>query len=709
MTHAWNPSEKTWRFHVVRAVLALSILLIFLRLVQIQIVEREKYVKQALEQYTRKFVVRANRGWIYDRSLTPLALNKPCYDIGIDKHFAKDLPGASKKLARILNQSQRTILEKIRRAKSFVLLARKLEETDASVIKLMNIPGVKVIRSSERVYPLNEKLAQVLGFVDVDGHGLSGIEFAFEHYLSGKDGKSVLQKDATGRTLMPVSSFNREQKSGNDVILTIDQVIQTIAEEELRNAVEENNAKGGSVIITNPQTGEILAMASLPGFDANHATEYKPETWRIRPITDIFEPGSTFKIVTLAAAVSHGIDKTREIVYCENGQYKIYGEQINDSKKHGWLSFEKVFIKSSNIGVAKIANAVGKNGMFTTSRNLGFGNRTGIELPGEVSGILKRPSEWSRFSLSAISYGHEVAVTPLQVAMAYGAIANGGKLMKPLIVTEVRSKDKKTLLEFEPQTIRRVMPPEMAEQLTEILTAVVESGTGKSAKIPHASIAGKTGTAQKPLADGSGYSNTKFVASFAGFYPSDQARILIYVILDEPTPAHSGGSVAAPTFRKILAHILEVDSDLEQRRVEPPTKKVLASKPNLIPDFTNRRLETAMRILHELGISPTIRGEGSIVQEQEVVTPANEKQEPEIILTLANYPDAEAYVTMPDLSRYALRKALCELSARGLNAKIVGSGRVVKQDPPAGSRIRAGAKCYLVCEPVSKKTIMARM
>ncbi|MFQ5640314.1 MAG: penicillin-binding transpeptidase domain-containing protein [bacterium] len=704
----WGPSDRVWRYVFVRILLSFVFFIIFVRLVQIQIVDRKKYVKQALEQYTRELVVKANRGHIYDRKLTPLALNKPCFDLGIDKKYVKDMRKTSRNLARVLEQSELTIQKKIRNSRNFVLLARKLDKDDAAVIKLMDMPGVRVIPTTERVYPLNEKLAHVLGFVDVDGHGISGIELRFDNYLSGKDGKSVLQKDAFGNVLMQVSSSLGNRESGHDVILTIDHVYQTIAEEELKKTVTQYSAQGGCVIITEPHSGKILAMASQPGFDANRATEYPPEIWRIRPVTDIFEPGSTYKIVTMAAAVSLGIDKIKTEVNCENGTYRIFGEEINDSKKYGVLSFDNIFVKSSNIGTAKIATEIGKNELFKMSRSFGFGNPTGIDLPGEVSGILKRPTEWSRFSLAAISYGHEVAVTQLQIAMAYGAIANGGQLMRPIIVEEVRSQDKQTLFKSVPQVIRRLMTSKTSEKLTGILQNVVAKGTGKQAKIANVSIAGKTGTAQKLLSNKSGYSNTAFVASFAGFYPSEHPDILIYVTVDEPNPAHSGGQVAAPTFRNILERIMEIRNPAGAAQTRTIVQAQDSAQNSLIPDCTLRRQEIAAGILKEYGIVPKILGSGSFIKDQKLLTSDDEEKELEIVLTLTDYPKETEYVTVPSLADDSLRKALNKLSAQGLRAKVTGSGRVVKQDPKAGSKIRVGARCYLICEPVFNKGLVTR-
>lgn len=511
----------------------------------------------------QKYVMKANRGLIYDRNLTPLALNKVSYDVGVDKHFVKNIESTSRKLAMSLSMNQSEIARKIRHGSGFVMLARRVSEKSAADIRMLNLDGVKVSELNQRVYPLNEKLAQVIGFVDVDGHGLGGLEFAYDSYLAGVDGMSILQRDATGEIVMPIANRTLEGKSGHDLVLTIDHIFQIIAEEELKKGIEKYKAHGGTILILNPNSGEILAMASAPSFDANRAADYDASSWRIRPVTDLHEPGSTFKIVTMAAALSDGMKKMNDIVFCENGKFKLYGHEINDSEKMGWQSFRNVFVNSSNIGTAKIARELGKDRLFVASRNFGFGNKTGIELPGEVSGMLKKPAEWSAFSVAAISYGHEVAATPLQIAMAYAAIANGGRLLKPAIVKEVRAKNNDVQYNFRPQVIRTVLDAPTCDNMIAILEDVVEKGTAQQAKIEGQKIAGKTGTAQKPR-DGK-YSDSDFFASFVGFYPSRSARVLIYVALDEPKPMHSGGHVAAPVFRNILQRILQLSDEIEVR------------------------------------------------------------------------------------------------------------------------------------------------
>ncbi len=690
-----QPKERVWRFRLVQLCLYLVSIVLFLRLVQIQVLGHEKYTSLATKQYVSGHVRKAERGLILDRNYKPLALSNPSFDIGVDKRMLDDPEKVSRKLAVVLKKTSSELTNKIRKGSNFITLERKIDQNKAAVIKLMNLEGVSIVESTERVYPFKEKLAQVLGFVDIDGNGLSGIELEFNEHLKGEDGWSVLQKDARGQRILPISASTENQKSGDDIVLTIDHVIQTIAEEELSDTVSRFNAKGGSVIITNPHTGEVLAMAALPGFDANRAAKSTPAAWRIRTITDIFEPGSTFKIVTMMAALENGVKKPDDVIFCENGKYKIFGEVINDSENHAWLSFRNVFKHSSNIGVAKIAQDVGKEQMYKAARDLGFGIKSGIGLPGEVSGILKKQTEWSRFSVTAISYGHEVAVTPLQMALAYGAIANDGKLMRPLIIKEIKTKSQETVSAFWPQSIRRVMSAETAQEMTSILEEVVEDGTGILAGISGGRVAGKTGTAQKPLDGGKGYSNSKYVASFAGFYPAEHPEYLIYVTIDEPYPVHSGGNVAAPTFRKILQRILNIYPNPKPHSGETLAKEIEKPAIEAIPDLTGRRVETAKQILENMSIKYRATGSGEIVTGQELKTDPESGKFQEVVFTVSDFSNQDEYVIMPKLSGLSMRRAISELSIRGLTVKVFGSGRVYKQVPMAGEKIKAGARCML--------------
>ena len=697
---------RKWRLQFVKVTLFLVGAIIFARLFQIQVLDREKYKAEAEKQYVGTAMVSADRGLIYDRNMLPLALNKPCYKVGVHKSSAQDLRSTSRKLGKVLKQNYRTILSKIRNGPRFVWIDTKVEPDVATAVARLKLPEVAVIGSSERVYPLENHLAQVIGFQNVDGKGISGIELAWDEYLRGENRLITLQRDALGRNLRTIRFDGEEIWRGKNVVLTIDNIIQTIAEEELRIAVEKHNAKGGSVVITNPNTGEIVAMASLPGFNANEAAKHSAASWRPRPITDILEPGSTFKIVTMVAALTSGRRKLDDLIYGENGTFKIFGEKIQDTKKHGWLTLRTAFTKSSNICIAKVAQRIGADELFLIGRKFGFGNQTGIELPGEVAGIYKAPKDWSKFSLAAISYGYEVAVTPLQMAMAYGAIASGGWLLKPLIVKEIRNRDNKVVELFEPQVIRRVMDQKIAEAMAGLLEEAVESGTGQEAKIQNLRIAGKTGTTQKLLNGGSGYSKSRYMASFAGFYPADQPKILIFLTIDEPGPSYYGGTVAAPAFRKILKRILMIYDHLEEKKSPQP----LLATPTVLRDFlevlVGRRSEAAISLLEERNLKPELNGHGPIVGRLEMKTPSDSLSEPEIHLTLSPYPQAEHQRRMPNLRGLSLRRAVSELALRGLKVRIIGTRRVERQQPSAGKLVKVGTICVLEGRPVSEiKTI----
>jgi len=690
----------------VRVILFLLCAIVAARLVHIQLLSHKKYVALAEEQYLREYVKKALRGRIYDRKMVTVALNKPSYDLGLDIRNVEDADRTARKIAAISDLSYTEVYTRIKSRKNFVYLRRNITEQQAAIFRGSAIAGIRVLERSERNYPMKEKLAQVLGFVNVDGHGLSGIELKLNDILKGRDGWSIQQKDAKGNSILPVQAATQTTENGQDVILTIDNIIQAIADEELEQAVKHFNAKSGSVVITNPRTGEILAMASVPGFDPNATTRADSASWRNRCITDIFEPGSTFKFVTLLAALQDSIKTANDIIYCENGRYKLFGETIRDSEKHGWLSVRNILKYSSNIGIAKIALEVGKERLFRTARSFGFGLKTGIELPGEVSGILRKPKAWSAFSVAAIAYGHEVAVTPLQMAMAYGAIANGGKLMKPAIVKQIVDATGKPVYHFEPTVIREVMRPQLAQAITNILEEVVESGTGVKARIANHRIAGKTGTAQKLQISGRGYSNSRYMASFAGYYPADDAKYLIFINIDEPFPTHSGGSVAAPTFRKMLTRILDVYGEVEAQPAPLTTQLRELPKPSRIPELRGRNVETAIKLLNEQGVSFKIIGDGAIVLRQALRTQGEGADL--LVVETTNPPVGHSMQIMPDLVGLSVRQAISECALRGLKVKIFGSGDVIRQKPASGSKIKSGAQCMLECRPSRRLHILGR-
>ncbi len=690
-----------WRFTF--ASLAIYCLLFALlgRLVFVQLFQHKKFRQMGIDQYNGTFPARAPRGIIYDRSGIALALNRPRYDLTVHKGYVTDLREVSLRLAKLLGRDGPGLYRKLRTEKNaYVVVARDVSDEDAKVIELSKIPGVNISQASERIYPFQGNLAQVLGFTDIDGKGVSGLELYLGAHLTGMDGWKILQRDARGRSIMPIESLTQEAVRGSDVTLTIDHIMQAIAEEELAQAVSTYNAQGGTVIITDPNSGEILAMASNPGFNPNNYQNAPPETQRIRAITDMLEPGSTFKIVAMMVGLAGGM-KTDDIVFAENGKYRLYGELINDSENHGWLSFNDVFMHSSNIATAKIAMRFGKFDFYRAARAFGFGNKTGIELPGETAGILKAPSEWSRFSLAAMSYGHEITASTLQMAVAYGAVANGGLLMKPSIVKHIQGPRERDGYRFTPQIIRRVMPSEIAYKMRRILKSVVEEGTGTEAKIEGMSIAGKTGTAQKPLTGQAGYSNKNFVASFVGFYPAEAPKLLVYGTVDQPHPVHSGGKVSAPMVRRIIERITQIYDRPEITEKPPQITKATNSevtKAEHVPDLTGRSLETATRVLRQLKNKYHVQGSGTLVKKQETIT-ERKHDDPVVVLHVGVPPVPKEYTEMPNVVGMPIRKAVSELSLHGISAKAVGSGAVATQSPGYEARVKFGAQAYLICEP----------
>lgn len=689
-----DKNRGVWRTGLVKFWLFAAVAVLFVRLVQVQIVHHEVYAQRAAEQYTRRYTKEAARGPILDRNGTPLAVNVPRFEIGVDKVTAGNLKNLCDKLAPLLGHKPQAMRERLRSSGNYVQISRKLSEEKASVIQALQLRGVSIIEKSERLYPFKGKMAQVAGFVGIDGQGLSGIELELEDELAGKDGWGLHQRTARGKNAGPIINRQKAPRLGSTVILTIDGVIQTIAEEELLKTVRRHNAKGGTAIVMDPASGELLAMASVPGFDPNIASQSAAEAWRIRAVTDIFEPGSTFKIVVMLAALRDSIIRMDEKVFCEQGRYRIFGKVIKDAEKHGRLTFEEVFQHSSNIGVAKIAMKIGKKKFYVAARDLGFGNKTGIRLPGEVKGILRNPSEWSRLSLPFIAFGHEVAVTALQMAMAYGAVANGGMLMKPAIIKEIRDYKNDVVDKFKPHVIRQVMPPDIAQQMMKMLVKVVEDGTGTQARMENVTVAGKTGTAQKPLAGGAGYSQTAYIASFVGFCPAEGARLLVHVAIDEPWPVHSGGSVAAPAVKEMLDRIMKV-----RKQPEPVGRRTTTTRhtsvDRAIPNVTGKHIDDAKRLLDQIGVEYEITGEGDLVQKQSLVAGGDRR----VNLQVGTVKNATDYTNMPDLVGLSLRNAVAKASVLGLHVKVVGSGKVISQKPAEGDKIKVGARCYLECRP----------
>ena len=544
------------RRYVLLAMLLAGFGAILFRLVNLQVLQAAELTARADRQHQKTVALEGARGTVTDRHGKVLAMNVEVPSIfGVPTSL--DSPaGAAKTLSPVLHIRREELEKKLRQEKHFVWLARKVEPEQGRRLEQLSIDGIGIVMEGRRFYPKGPLLSHVLGFVGMDGVGLEGLERRYESQLHGEKRLTVLQRDALGRTVFPKGLREQAPSAGQTLTLTIDEVIQYIAEKELEEAVDQARAKSGTIIVMEPRSGAILAMAVSPRFDPNAVASLTADRWRNRALTDTYEPGSTMKLVVAAAALEERLMMPGSMLFGENGRMTVANTTIHDHEKLGWMTFAQMIQKSSNIGAAKTGMLLGDQRLYRYLQAFGFGQRTDIDLPGEVAGLLKSPREWGRRSLASISMGQEVGVTPLQMVSAVSAIANDGVLMKPFIVSQVRDQKGQPVKEALPQVRRRVVSPATARMLTTIMEGVVTNGTGTKAAIPGFRAAGKTGTAQKVDPRTGAYSSALSIGSFVGFVPADAPRLAMIVVIDEPQGEAWGGIVAAPVFRRVGEQVL---------------------------------------------------------------------------------------------------------------------------------------------------------
>ena len=549
-----SPSRA--RRYVLLLVMLCGFAVVLFRLVSLQVLQAAELTAKADRQHQKTVSLEGVRGTVVDRHGKVLAMNMEVPSVfGIPTALESPAKTA-RSLSPVLHVRTDELEKKLRQDRSFVWLARKLDPEQGHRLEHMPMEGIGLVMEGRRFYPKGPLLAHVLGFAGMDGEGLEGIERRYESQLHGEKRVAILQRDAMGRTVFPKGQAEQVPAAGHSLVITIDEVIQYIAEKELEEAVTKARAKSGTVIVLDPQTGAVLALAISPRFDPNAVASLTADRWRNRALTDAYEPGSTMKALVAAAALEEKVMKPGTMLYGENGRMTIANTVIHDHEKLGWMTFAQVIQKSSNIGAAKTGMALGDQRLYRYLQAFGFGQKTEIDLPGEAGGLVKHPREWGRRSLASISMGQEIGVTPIQMVSAVAALANGGVLMKPYVVSEVRDVQGKTLRQILPQVKRRVVSPETARTVTSILEGVVTDGTGAKAAIPGFRVAGKTGTAQKIDPRTGAYSSTLFVGSFVGFVPADNPRLAMIVVIDEPQGESWGGTVAAPVFRRVGEQIL---------------------------------------------------------------------------------------------------------------------------------------------------------
>ena len=610
------------------------------------VIQSDEYKKQGISQGQKNEKLLAIRGNIYDRKNVALTQNIIHYSLGAQTLKIKDKTLFAAKISNVTGRDVEYYINKLNTKKSFVPLEHKLRQSRVKTLLGDKTPGLVIERKSRRSYPQENIAAQVVGFTDIDDRGLTGIEKEYNSHLTGKAGWVVKQVDGKGKSQIKTSFPINPPIDGSNIQLTIDLEYQSILHEELNRRIKETESKGAMGIMIDPQTGAILAMASIPDFNPNQHALFPIENQKNRVITDQFEPGSTYKIVTTTAAVATNAVSLYEEFNCKEGKVNIAGKVISDHEKFGLLTFSQIIAHSSNVGMIKIAQQLGREPLYRFSRNFGFGTQTGIRFPGEAKGKLRKTKDWSEMSLAEVSIGYEVGVTALQLASAYAAIANGGFLIKPRLVKQILSSKGEVIYTEKPKIIRKIGNPEIMEVVKDMLVDVVEYGTGSKARINGWSIAGKTGTAHKFI-DGA-YSN-KYISNFAGFFPAEKPQVVGVVILDEPKYGyHWGGYGAAPVFRRVAQRIINVDDTIKHQEPKPKDlPKIL-----IADDVMNNPL-----------------------------------------VPLSTYQDG--YAVVPDVRGMSIRKAKKMLIKSNLRAKFKGSGHVVWQSPTPGTKKLPGTICTI--------------
>jgi cell division protein FtsI (penicillin-binding protein 3) len=552
-----NRSETIKNIRVIGLLFIVFFFIIGFRGYSLQILSAEKLSKIIKRQTERNIELSPKRGTIYDRNGSELSVSIDVESLFANPHLIDNKGLTAIKISRILGISHKTILKNFKKNRRFVWIKRQISPAEASKIKKLGINGLEFVAESQRFYPNKELGAQMIGFVGDDPKGLEGIEYEYNDVLKGKSRYLAINRDALGRQLFIDGAKTSEEVQGNDITLTIDKNIQYIAEKELQAAISISKAKSGIAIVMEPATGKVLAMAVAPLFNPNQYKKYEPKTWRNRAITDEFEPGSTFKTFLMASALEENIIKPKDIFFCENGSFRVANRVIHDTHPHGWLNATKILKYSSNIGVSKIARHLGSELFYQHIREFGFGEETGIAFPSEANGSIPLPYRTSEHTRSAMAFGQGISVSPLQLATAYSAIANGGLYMKPYFVEKITHPNGMTIQETKPQILRRVVTEKTARTVRNMLKTVVsKDGTGEKARTASYNVAGKTGTSQKIDKKLKTYSSQKLIASFAGFAPADDPAITVLVIIDEPEKLMSGGAIAAPTFSRITSQTL---------------------------------------------------------------------------------------------------------------------------------------------------------
>jgi cell division protein FtsI (penicillin-binding protein 3) len=640
--------------------------LILVRLVQLQVFEHKSFVQVAAQKQQVTRSILAPRGIIYDSHMEELATNVPINTAVAEPRRMKNPETAARSIAEILGldpQESRELLSRMTDPshKAYMVIERRIDPNKEKRIEALGLEGVYFVEESMRAYPNSELACHALGFVNMNGDGTYGVEQQYDKNLKGKEG--IFSQDVDARRQSYRAQVEKPPVQGQSLVLSIDKSIQYIADRELIAAVDKAQARAGTVIVMESDTGRILALSNYPQFDCNHYNNYAADSWRNRAISDVFEPGSTFKVVVAASALEAGLTRPNEMIDCQMGSITIGRHVFHDHKAYGLLSFSQILEFSSNVGAARLGLRLGEQRLYESLRNFGFGSRSGIDLPGEIVGLVRDWHDWSGLSIGAISFGQEVGVTSMQILNAINTIANGGYRVRPTLVDRIIDEKGDLVHVTTPERVR-LISPQTAETVSGAFEGVVLRGTGRKAALEGYRAAGKTGTAQK-IVDGR-YSPNKYVSSFIGFAPLPNPRLTILVQIDEPRGSHYGGDVSAPFFQKIAQEALM------QMHVPPdPSLPLPQFKPMIADGSSEDYIPDAVQPL---------------TASQNVPTEEHEE-------TIRVQIGAGAEVTIPDFRGLGKRTVLDRCTALGIRLQAKGAGLAVFQSPAPGTKLLSGATC----------------
>jgi cell division protein FtsI/penicillin-binding protein 2 len=682
------------RLKVVGAALMVAALAVAMRLVWLQVVRFPDFRQMASRQQLTPHEVRAERGQILDRNGVPMAVNVELFNVSANPSQVSDKPGTATALSRALGVPYAEVLRKLHSSEHFVWIARGVPFERSDAVDRLRLSGVGAYREQRRFYPDHEMAAHVLGFTGRDNQGLEGIEARYEHTLAGHGGYSVIERDAHGRSVLARLGSSKAAHDGMNVVTTIDKTVQHITQVELEKAFVKYHCKEATAAVMDPTTGEILALANYPSCDPNHYQSYPVTQWLDRAVNSAFEPGSTFKLVTAVGALEEGVQSEDDRIFCENGKAQFdYGRVVTDHEKYGWLTFREVFGYSSNIGMVKVGQKLGKEALYKWIRRFGFGQTTGIELPGEAAGNVAPPEKWSGFSMTSIPYGYEVTTSPLQMMCAYAAIANGGVMMRPMLVKRTENPDGGVDELFHPRVQRKVCSTRTARRMTAMLRWVVEKGTGTAVDLPNFAIAGKTGTAHKVIKGR--YSPYNYVSSFVGFVPMESPKYVIYVSLDDPRGLYWGAYTSGPVFKEMAKRVLAYGC-VQGAGQAPATQEA-----SCVPAFQGLTEMQCRRVAERAGVGIRFAGKGPRATSQSVASGQklqDKGSSSRVTVTLGQVVAEGNGGSMPDLRGKTKRQAIAMLAPLGVRVSFRGQGLVRGQFPLPGAAVPNGTPCDLSCE-----------